>query len=101
MKILITGATGYIGHHVVEKALQKDYEVVCVSLTPFFNNKSRNVVMNILEKAGDPYLYNILGAPDVIIHTAWQDGFNHQSEAHLSNLSAHYTFVKKYGRCRM
>lgn len=94
MKILITGANGYIGQHVVDKALQKNHEVVCVDLMPFSNNKIQSIKMNFLEKAGDLSLYNILGSPDVIIHMAWQDGFNHQSDAHLMNLPAHYTFIK-------
>ncbi|MBR2922357.1 MAG: NAD-dependent epimerase/dehydratase family protein [Alphaproteobacteria bacterium] len=94
MKILITGANGYIGQHVVDKALQKNHEVVCVDLMPFSNNKIQSIKMNFLEKAGDPSLYNILGSPDVIIHMAWQDGFNHQSDAHLRNLHSHYAFIK-------
>ena len=94
MKILITGANGYIGQHVVEKALQKNHEVICVDLKPFSNDKLQSIAMNFLAKADDPSLYNLLGSPDVIIHMAWQDGFNHQSDAHLNNLSAHYKFIK-------
>lgn len=93
-KILITGANGYIGQHVVEKALQKNHEVICVDLEPFPNDKPQSIVMNFLENAENPSLYNVLGTPDIIIHMAWQDGFNHQSDAHLRNLLSHYKFIK-------
>ncbi len=94
MKILITGANGYIGRHVVNKALQKNNDVICLDIKPLFNDKVKNIEMDFLEKANDPSLYGFLGRPDVVIHLAWQDGFNHQSEVHLKNLSAHYAFVK-------
>lgn len=31
--------------------------------------------------------------PDVLIHLAWRNGFNHSSSTHMSDLSAHYNLI--------
>jgi len=41
----------------------------------------------------NPYQY--FEKPDVFLHLAWQDGFNHYSKAHIDNLPSHFTFIKK------
>ena len=38
-------------------------------------------------------LYAKSGSPDVMIHMAWQDGFTHNADSHITNLSSHYRFV--------
>ena len=95
VKILITGANGYIGHHVLKKAIKltKDVSVVDVK----FNENLQNIKQykeDILAQCSSDNLHNKLGCPDVLIHLAWQDGFNHKSDAHLRNLTAHYEFIR-------
>lgn len=93
-KILITGVGGYIGRHVLSNALiMKDLEVSVIDIKPI-DTTAKCYTMDFLKEAADPDLYQRLGAPDVIIHLAWQDGFNHKSDAHLKNLPAHYQFIK-------
>ena len=93
-KILITGAGGYIGKHVIKKALQlKNYNIVGVDINPL-KQPITCLAFDFLQQAAEHDLYEKLGSPDIIIHLAWKDGFNHNSNAHFQNLSAHYEFIK-------
>ncbi|MDE6250276.1 MAG: NAD(P)-dependent oxidoreductase [Alphaproteobacteria bacterium] len=95
MKILITGANGYIGKHVVSACQNAGLETYIV------DRKDRAPLtvdgfykFDVLENGGDPKLYDLLGRPDAIIHLAWQDGFNHKADSHIINLPKHYIFLK-------
>lgn len=94
-KVLVTGANGYIGHHVVDKLLEKQNLRV---LALDFNNKNidneaKYLNIDILENATDKNLFENLDCPDNLSHLAWQDGFNHYSENHISNLIKHFDFL--------
>jgi len=81
MKILVTGANGYLGQGIVKHILDCGSEVVATDFA----------VDNIDERAErracdlfsieDPY--NYFDAPDVLLHLAWRDGFVHYSDAHI------------------
>lgn len=96
-KILITGINGYIGRHVAErlKTTAPDIEIVGLDLCKNnFNNDIAFISADISIEARQPELYQKLGRPDVCLHLAWQDGFNHNAESHIDNLSSHYHFLK-------
>lgn len=91
-KVLVTGACGYIGRHVVAELLRQGHHVIAsdfenlglpegVEFTnyPIFN--------------GSPDVYEQLGRPDVLIHLAWKHGFIHNSSAHMEELSKHVVFL--------
>lgn len=93
MKFAVTGANGYIGRHVVKGLIEKDFDVVAVDLrVDQVDCRARLFESDILIPKND--VYSELGEPDVVIHLAWMDGFNHNSSSHMNNLSYHYRFVE-------
>lgn len=93
MKILVTGANGYIGSHVVSTLLDKGSDVVaCDIATNDVDNRAQIVQMNLFsENYAD--IFNRLGSPDVCLHLAWRNGFVHNAETQMGDLSAHYKFL--------
>ncbi len=96
MKVLVTGANGYIGAHVVQYLLEHtQHEVVALDFADaYIDKRARFISRNILEDAELSNLYAELGSPDVIIHLAWRDGFNHKADSHFIDLSDHYFFLR-------
>ncbi len=95
-KILITGANGYIGHHVAENMTKNsNFEVIAVDFrNDNIPQNSKYLNIDILNRATDKDLFNVLDCPDNLIHLAWQDGFNHYAESHVNNLIKHFNFLK-------
>lgn len=91
-KVLITGANGYIGRHVVNYMLDKGYEVYAASRN-YNGLDTRAKKCNVEIFSGNKDIYNQLGKPDICIHLAWRDGFIHNSNSHIMDLSKHYEFL--------
>ena len=92
MKILVTGANGYIGSKVVKKLCDLGIEVIATDI----DNKNIDkrvcfIKANIFE-TNDNW-YSFFNQPDVCLHLAWRDGFIHNSSKHMSDLSNHYNFI--------
>ena len=92
-KILVTGANGYLGRHVVNTLLDMGCEVLAADLR-FEGMDPRAIQVSEPIFSEDPDLYKKLGEPDACIHLAWRDGFQHASVAHMQDLSKHFMFVK-------
>lgn len=93
MRVLVTGANGYIGRGVVEQLSQMGTEVIATDIN--FENVHEQIKViraNIFE-VEDPYTY--FCKPDIVVHLAWRDGFKHNSENHILDLSKHYVFIRK------
>lgn len=94
MKILVTGANGYLGQGIVKHIIDSGNDVVAAD----FN------VDNVVERADkracnlfsveDPY--NYFGQPDVLLHLAWRNGFVHYSNTHIDDLPKHYAFINAF-----
>ena len=95
--ILVTGAAGYIGRHVVKNALDRGYRVIAADFN-FKGVDERAEFCDVPLFGGDADLYRKLGSPDVCIHLAWRDGFRHNSAAHMKDLSALVTFFNTEGK---
>lgn len=92
MKILVTGANGYLGQGIVKQILNNGHQVIATDFD----------IQHVDERAechkGDIFAlkqpYAELGEPDVLLHLAWRDGFVHNSDAHIVDLPKHYAFIK-------
>lgn len=93
MKILVTGAGGYIGRHVVTALCDMGEEVIAADIrTDGIDDRAKKISSNIF--LPNENIFKELGEPDVCVHMAWRDGFVHNSDAHMGDLSSHYTFLK-------
>lgn len=93
MKVLITGANGYLGQGVVKAVLDSGNEVVATDFK--LNNiddRAEKIPSNLFE-LDNPYDY--FGKPDVVLHMAWRDGFMHYADSHVDDLPKHFHFMKK------
>ena len=90
--VLVTGAGGYIGRHVVLALLERGVHVKALDLRlDGVDPRAERVAADLF--SADPEIYDRLGRPDVVLHMAWRDGFKHNSPAHLDDLPAHFHLI--------
>ena len=91
--VLVTGASGYIGRHVAEELCRRGCKVYAVDVV----NRGLPADLEFLPGniLSDDTFVDALPDVDVVLHLAWMDGFKHNAPSHLSNLSAHYNFVRR------
>lgn len=94
MKILVTGANGYLGQGIVKHILDTGNAVTAVDFSvDNVDERAERIACNLFE-IEDPYHY--FGEPDVLLHLAWRDGFVHFSDAHINDLPNHVNFLKEF-----
>lgn len=92
MKILVTGANGYLGQGIVKSILDSGVEVIATDFKcDGIDERAESIPCNLFE-IENPYVY--FGRPDIVLHLAWRDGFIHYSNAHIDDLPKHYKFLK-------
>jgi len=94
MKILVTGANGYLGQGIVKHILDCGNQVVATDFsTEHVDDRAEKMACDLFN-IDEPYTY--FGRPDVLLHLAWRDGFVHYSDAHIYDLPKHYAFIKAF-----
>lgn len=94
MRVLVTGANGYLGQGIVRHLLGKDVEVVATDYSISCVDSKAELIECDLFNVEDPYRF--FGEPDVLVHLAWKDGFSHYSSSHIDNLPKHYKFIESF-----
>lgn len=97
MKVAVTGASGFVGRHVLTALLEHGIEIVAVTRDVAriagLNESVCIVEMDIAHPAPD--CFDRLGRPDVLIHLAWDGLPNYKSLHHFeTELPRQFRFLK-------
>lgn len=93
MRILITGANGYLGQGIVKKILNRGFEVIAMDLElGSVDERAKKIEGNIFKI--EEY-YDNFGKIDILLHLAWKNGFIHNDHSHIIDLPHHYSFFEK------
>jgi len=97
MKIAMTGASGFIGRHVLTEFLEQGVEIVAVTRGGAFPTELSRVVrtVEIDISRPAPNSFEKLGCPEILIHLAWDGLPNYKSLHHFeTELPRQYHFLK-------
>lgn len=103
MRILVTGATGFIGNYVIHNLAERGAEVIATSRntekakSAGWFKKVKYLPFDINEPANDDKnLFEYFGRPDKVIHLGWENLPNYRELFHLEkNLFSNYFFLKR------
>ncbi len=100
MKVLVTGATGFLGNHVINELIKlENYTIIAAGRD---EKKARQLkwfkkidfISANLNETKDNY-FDYFKQPDVLIHLSWEGLPNYKDLFHFEhNLFTNYTFLK-------
>lgn len=103
MKILVTGATGFVGNHVIRRLLTLGQEVVATARS---RDKARKfewfnrvlfIPYEIEVSSSIKSVYDYFERPDILIHLAWGGLTDFQNSIHIESiLPANRNFLTDY-----
>lgn len=104
-RILVTGATGFVGNYVINELLKNNqYEIIATSRDSIkasqqkWFGKVQYLSYDINENRSD--IFNYFQKPDILVHLAWEGLFNYNDVIHIEhNLMNHYFFLKNLITC--
>lgn len=97
MKVAVTGASGFLGKHVLDALLRHSVEVIAIARQTeklqSYKDRADVVQFEINESVVD--VYERIGSPDVLVHLAWDGLPNYKSLHHFeAELPRQYHFLK-------
>jgi nucleoside-diphosphate-sugar epimerase len=97
MKVVVTGATGFVGRHTVRKLLDSGYEVVSITTKNTISeyvkgyiNGSDVITVNALAEVSEDSIRN-----NIIIHCAWDNVQNTVDVSHYLHAVEQVKFISK------
>lgn len=95
MRVAVTGASGFLGRHVLDALAKRDVDVVACSRRPPQTDATagrRWVRFDIAAPGARPF--EALGSPDLLLHLAWGGLPNYRDASHLDReLPIHAAFL--------
>lgn len=92
MKVLVTGANGYLGQGIVKQLLDDGVEVIATDFSCEHVDDRAVKKECDLFSVSSPYEY--FEEPDVVLHMAWRNGFVHNALNHIEDLPNHYMLLR-------
>jgi nucleoside-diphosphate-sugar epimerase len=100
MKILLTGASGFIGRHVLRELAATEHGIIATALEPrpddldLPSGKDVRWVSCDLNETRDDF-FDFFGGPDCLIHLSWHGLPNYRELFHIEkNLPANRAFIR-------
>lgn len=100
-KVLVTGASGFIGNYVIEELLRHGYLVIATSSDEMKARETswfpqvKYIPFNLKEFNDSINCYSFFEEPDLMIHLAWEGLPNYKKAFHIEeNLPRHLAFLK-------
>lgn len=103
MRILVTGASGFIGKHVVAALVKTGHTIIVTARSdkkikeqPWFSSVLF-IPFDIDDSNDEGNTFRYFHQPDLLIHLAWDGLNNFKSNIHFESiLPKHYFFLKNY-----
>ncbi|NCB25623.1 MAG: SDR family oxidoreductase [Bacteroidia bacterium] len=100
MKALVTGATGFLGRHIIPALQRRNVTIVATALEenpasfPWLKDTDYRP-FNLATSVTEENLFAKFGHPDFLVHLAWEGLPRYRELFHFeTNLPRHYQFIK-------